>query len=72
MKTVFEVGKVLGFEYHGKVRHVRVEKVTKSAGNMFIGGHTILITGWDAMSDYPTGGYRSFKVDKIENLKVLA
>jgi hypothetical protein len=53
------VGNTIRFIYNGKQRQVRVEKV--------VGFH--LVTGWDYTADYPTGGYRSFKVGKMARIE---
>ena len=71
MNSVYQVGSVLEFNYLGKIRRVRIEKVKVSAGNPFVGPRTQLITGWDYMADFPTGGYRSFKVENIRELEVI-
>ena len=71
MNSVYQVGSVLEFNYLGKIRRVRIEKVKVSAGNPFVGPRTQLITGWDYMADLPTGGYRSFKVENIRELEVI-
>jgi hypothetical protein len=52
---MLQVGQVVCFEYDGKDRHVKVEKVTE---NYFV--------GWDYNADHPVGGYRTFSFAKIE------
>lgn len=68
---LFEVGNVVEFTYNGKARVVRIEKVVKSTGNMFVGPYTIRVTGWDHLADYPTGGYRTFLVSKIHQPELV-
>lgn len=52
---MLKVGQVVAFEYDGKDRQVKVEKVTD---NYFV--------GWDYLADLPTGGYRTFSFEKIQ------
>ena len=54
----FEVGKRYSFIYNGKMRQVTVYDVTKNS-----------IFGIDHFVLYPVGGYRRFKIDKIEMIK---
>jgi hypothetical protein len=58
---MYAIGNILGFEYGGKTRLVRIEKV--KMGDLFGHPKATLITGWDI----PSNGYRSFTVAKIEN-----
>ena len=65
---MFAIGNVVEFDYDGKVRRVRIEKVAMGYRYLgLIGPVPRLITGWDYCADYPVGGYRTFKVEKIEN-----
>ena len=67
MKKLFEIGNVVRFDYNGKNRWVRIEKIQKTSGNMFFDPMADVITGWDYEADHPVGGYRSFSVRKIKN-----
>jgi hypothetical protein len=66
---MFQVGEFVTFGYHGKTRVVKVEKVHLSEGNMFVGPSPKLVTGWDVTSNPPTGGYRSFKVREMQDVR---
>jgi len=65
METTVKIGSFVKFGYDGEVRQVRVETVnlTPKKGAPCFGG-------WDFTADAPVGGYRSFHIDKIENLVV--
>lgn len=69
---VFVVGNVVEFEYRGKVRRVRIEKTIQ--GNRYGGliTCTYSITGWDYYADAPVGGYRTFLVQNIGEVVVVA
>ena len=63
---IFEIGNTVNFEYAGKIRCVKIEKV-KRVSSLLYTDKAVLITGWDYLADLPTGGYRSFNVEKIVN-----
>jgi len=70
---VYAVGRVLEFTYNGKVRRVRVDSTRK--GYRYPGlwlPCVYSITGWDMLANYPTGGYRTFIVSKIQDVRVIA
>lgn len=69
---MFKVGNVIQFTYGGEHRWVRIERVQTGYRYLgLVGPVARLITGWDHLADYPTGGYRSFKVEKIENCELV-
>jgi len=69
----FEVGQVVAFEYTNKnkktgevklekkVRLVKVEKIDKEG---------YIMRGFDYLADAPVGGYRTFHVERMENVNV--
>ena len=63
----FQAGNTISFEYDGKERHVKIEKV-KMAYNIFFGEVPKNITGWDYNADHPVGGYRTFSVNKMRGV----
>jgi hypothetical protein len=69
--SIYQIGNTVGFEYNGKARCVKIEKVQKTSGNAFFGPMTKTITGWDFTADAPVGGYRSFSVEKIIDPKLV-
>jgi hypothetical protein len=70
---MFTVGNTISFEYNGKLRHVKIEEI--KVDWLFQGLRMVsvpkLVTGWDYLADLSTGGFRSFKVDKMENVVVV-
>lgn len=68
----YQKGNVITFTYDGKQRHVRIDSTQK--GYRYPGlwlPCVYSITGWDYNADYPVGGYRTFKVDKITDVVVV-
>ena len=66
MASIFQIGSTVQFMYNGKLRHVKVEKVTKTARVPTTDTpNVVTFTGWDTLVNYPTGGYRQFNVAKI-------
>jgi len=72
MIKMYEIGNVIRFTYNGVERWVRIEAI--KTGYMYlglVGPVARLITGWDYQANYPTGGYRTFKTEKIENIELV-
>ena len=61
------IGQTVEFDYNGKHRLVKVEQVAKSVKTC---GADCFI-GFDVLADAPIGGYRSFKMGKVEDLVVV-
>ena len=57
---MLSVNNIVQFVYNGKVRVVRLEKVTAT-----------YIQGWDATANHPEGGYRSFSIPQMEGCEVV-
>jgi hypothetical protein len=68
------IGHTLSFVYNGKNRLVKVEGM--KTGLCMKNGHAYHgvkhFTGWDALADAPIGGYRTFTMDKCQDVKVVA
>lgn len=64
MKTIFEVGKVVEGLYGIRPVRVRIDSV-KRTYSPILGVHIHSVTGWDFLADLPTGGYRTFLVNKM-------
>lgn len=62
---MFKVGNVLRFVYNGVVRQCRIEKVKRNH-SMILGWVVDYVTGWDCTANGGVGGYRTFKVDKMD------
>jgi hypothetical protein len=69
----FQIGSTVAFRYNGKNRLVRVEYVKHGKETIFGNVVTTHMTGWDALADGPTGGYRTFRTRCIDpnSLRVL-
>ena len=59
-----KVGQVITFDYEGKERCVKIEKI-KTYHSPLLGTVQDVITGWDYTAAPPVGAYRSFKVSKM-------
>lgn len=66
----FTVGNTLSFDYEGKTRFCRIESVKKN-WSMFLGDIIQNITGWDITANNLIGGYRTFKREKIQNVRIV-
>lgn len=65
-----EVGQVVRFEYNGKARCVRIEKVVKFYA--YENGHyTHLVVDYFTGFDNSVNGYRSFTMAKVANLEIV-
>lgn len=70
---VYVVNNVIEFTYDGKVRRMRIESIkTGYRYGGLIGPVAYSVTGWDFTANPPTGGYRTFKVDKIVDPVIIA
>ena len=70
MNKTFAVGNTIRFEYAGKERWVRIEKI--QTGYMYlglVGPVALLVTGWDFQANHPVGGYRSYLVQKMTEVQ---
>lgn len=62
---MLQVGQTIQFEYNGKNRFVKVEKVTKNWSPLLQDWIPQVVTGWDYTANAPVGGYRSFSYHKM-------
>lgn len=67
---MYAIGKNLQFEYNGKIRYCHIEEV-KRYYSPYLGYVVDWIKGWDCTANGLVGGYRTFKRDKITNVKEL-
>jgi hypothetical protein len=68
---MYKIGNVVKFDYLGKARWVRIEKIKLGYSIFLPSPNPLVITGWDYEADHPVGGYRSFTVSKIENAELV-
>lgn len=69
---ILAVGNMVRFNYNGKNRVVKIEKVKRSAGNIFVGPCPLWFTGWDyTVADSCEGFWRTFKCENVDNLEIV-
>lgn len=69
---ILDIGNVVKFNYNGKNRVVRIEKVKRTSGNMLVGPCPLWFTGWDyTVADSCEGWYRTFKCENVSGLELV-
>jgi hypothetical protein len=53
---MYKIGNVVKFDYLGKARWVRIEKIKLGYSIFLPSPNPLVITGWDYEADHPVGG----------------
>ena len=67
---MYAIGKNLQFTYENKIRYCHIEEVKKNF-SPYLGDVVDWIKGWDCTANGWVGGYRTFKREKISNIKEI-